>query len=140
MIYIFLALAVAFCLYVSLSPKLPNMNEGTWQITVETKMPGTEMRMPYKHSQSLTKANPVPDISIPGYECRLFDRRYRVNIVWNFVLWKVVCEGREPVINGTAHIRYSGDTLKGSINMHTIEDGQKRFKAQISGYRTGGSK
>lgn len=137
MVYLFIALAVAFCLYVSLGPKLKNMKEGMWQITVETKMPGMQMSTPAIHSQLLTKANPVPEISIPGYECRLFRKRHPVHIIGNHVWWKVHCEGPGPDINGTAHIRYVGDTLKGKIQMHTIEEGQKRFDAHITGLHTG---
>jgi len=140
MIYIFIVLAVAFILYVQFGPKLPNMNEGMWEITVDTKMPGEEMSIPVKNSQFLTKADPVPEISLPGYDCRLFRKRNPVHIIWNFVFWKVHCEGTEPVINGSAHMRYSGDTLKGSVQMHTMEDNQKQFKTYISGFRTGDSK
>ncbi len=69
------------------------MNEGMWEITVVTKMPGTEMSIPAIHSQSLTKANPVPEISLPEYECRLFRKRHPVHIIGNHVWWKVHCEG-----------------------------------------------
>ncbi len=55
------------------------MNEGRWKITVETKMPGTELSIPAIHSQSLTKENPVPEVSIPEYECRLFRKRHPNN-------------------------------------------------------------
>jgi hypothetical protein len=140
MTYIFIFLIFTFGIYVHLGRKLPNMNEGMWEITLETKMPGAQMSIPVKHSQVLTKAEPFPDISIPGYNCRLFRKRHPVNIIWNFVLWKVHCEGPEPVIKGNAHIRYSGDTLKGNVQMHTIEDNQKRFNTYISGFRTGDSK
>ena len=136
MIYIFLAFAVAFCLYVSLGPKLTNMNEGMWEITVETKMPGTDMSVPAIHSQSLTKANPVPEISIPGYDCRLFRKRHPVNIIGNHVWWKIHCEG-QGVIQGSGHIRFKGDTLKGNIQMRTTQENQERFKIHVTGFRTG---
>ncbi len=139
MLYILIALAVAFVLFVQLAPKLPNMNEGTWEITVETKMPGEELSVPVKNSQVLTKTDPVPDISMPGYECRLFRRRYPFHVVWNFVIWKVYCESQELDVAGSGYIRYSGDTLKGNIQMRTMEDNQKRFKTYITGSRTGDS-
>ena len=106
-------LQIAFVLYVQLGPKLPKMNEGMWEITVETKMPGAEMSIPAIHSQSLTKANPVPKISIPEYECRLFRKRHPVHIIGNHVWWKVHCEGPGSDINGAAHVRYSGGHLEG---------------------------
>lgn len=140
MAYVFIALIIVFVLYVQLGPKLSKMNEGMWEITVETKMPGTEMSMPAIHSQSLTKENPVPEISIPGYECRLFRKRNPVHIIGNHVWWKVHCEGPGPDINGAAHVRYSGDSLTGSVQMHTMEENQKNFKTKISGFRTGDRK
>ena len=96
-----------------------------------------KMGRPVKLSQTLTKENPVPEISIPGYECRLHRGRYLFHIIWNFVLWEVYCESPDLVVFGSAHIRYSGDTLKGSIQMCTKEDDQKKFKAYISGSRKG---
>ncbi len=140
MMYVFIILVIAFVLYVQLGPKLSKMNEGMWEITVETKMPGAEISIPAIHSQSLTKANPVPEISITGYECRLFRKRHPVHIIGNHVWWKVHCEGPGPDINGAAHVRYIGDILKGNVQMHTMEDGQKKFKTYISGFRTGDSK
>ncbi len=91
-----------------------------------------------KHSQCLTKDNYVPHISIPGYECRLQRRRYPSHVLGNHVFWKVKCEG-PGTIQGAGHIKYSGDTLKGKIQMRTVndEEGQKRFNTFISGFRTG---
>ena len=139
MIYIFLALAVAFCLYVSLGPKLKNMNEGMWEITIETKMPETEMPISEKLSQCLTKVDPVPEISLPEYECRISSKRIGIQIFGNHVLWKVYCEG-QGAMNGNGHIRYRGETLKGRIQMRTNEENQKRFNIRITGYRTGDCK
>ena len=87
MVYLFIALAVALCLYVSLGPKLKNMQEGMWEITVETKMPGTEMSVPYNQNKCLTKADPVPDISLPGYECRLLRKRPEINLSNSSPIW-----------------------------------------------------
>lgn len=138
MIYFFFALAVALGLYIHLGPKLKNMQEGMWEITIETKMPGMEMAIPERHSQCLTKDEPVPQVSIPNYECRLMRRRYPFHVIGNYVLWKIHCEGPGDIIQGAGHIKYSGDSLKGKMQMRTIEDeGQKRFDAHISGFRTG---
>ncbi len=138
MLYFFIALAIAiaFGLYVSVGPKLKNMNEGMWTITVEMKMPGMETSIPAVHSQFLTKANPVPEITIPGYECHLRELN-PVQIVGNHMWWKVYCEGPGPNINGNAHARYVGDTLKGRIDMCIMEEDQKNFDIYIAGSRTG---
>lgn len=136
MMYVLIALAIAFTLYVQLGPKLTNMKEGMWSITVETKMPGEETSFPSTHRQLLTKAKPVPEISIPGYTCRLFRRRHPMHIVGNTVWWKVYCEGDGPDISGAACIKFKGDTFAGSIQMHTLEEDQKRFKTTLSGYHS----
>ena len=139
MIYIFLAFAVAFCLYVSLGPKLTNMNEGMWEITMETKMPGTALGIPFNQSKCLTKTDPLPDVSLPGYECRRMRKRHVLHVIGNYVLWSVHCEG-QGVIQGSGHIRFKGDTLKGNIQMRTIQENQERFKVHITGFRTGDCK
>lgn len=139
MIYLFIAFAVGLCLYVSLGPKLSNMQEGIWQITMETKMPETPAGIPVKNSQCLTKGAPVPEISLPGYKCRLRRRRYPFHILGNYVFCRIQCEG-SGVIQGDGYIKYSGDTLKGKIQMRTIEEEgqpQKRFNTYISGFRVG---
>jgi len=137
MTYLFFAFAVGLALYIHLGPKLSKMREGMWDSTVDTKMPGTDQSKEVKYSLCLTKNDPVPQVSIPGYDCRLLRKRHPVTVMGNFVIWKIHCEGPGPEINGNAHIRYIGDTLKGGLHMHTIEKSQKRFKAKISGVRTG---
>ena len=137
MIYLFIAFAVGLALYIHLGPKLSNMEEGMWEITIESKVPGSDIKKPVKFTQCLTKNDPVPDVSIPGYECRLFRKRHPVSVLGNYVIWKIHCEGPEPVMNGNARIRYKGDAFKGRLNMHTIEKEQKRFNINISGNLTG---
>lgn len=141
MIYLFgvcFVLVTGIALYVHLGPKLPDMQEGMWKITAESKMPGTMRRTPITCSQCLTKDNYVPQISIPGYECRMQRRKHPSHVLGNHVFWKVQCEG-PGTIQGAGHIKYSGDTVKGKIQMRTVEDedGQKRFDTYISGFRTG---
>ncbi len=141
MIYLYglcFVLAIALALYVHLSPKLPDMQEGMWEIMVETKMPGTGVSRSVKHPQCLTKDNYVPQISLPGYECRLQRRKHPSHILGNHVFWRIQCEG-QGTIQGAGHIKYSGETVKGKIQMRTVgdKDGQKRFNTHISGFRTG---
>lgn len=139
MLYIFIIIAIGICLYVSLGPKLSNMKEGIWEISMNAKIPGAQTRQPVKKSQILKKDAPVPQFSIPGYECRLMRTRYPYHIVGNFVLYKIQCKG-SSIIQGKAHIKYSGDTLKGSIKMRTIDGKgkeQKGFNISVSGIYTG---
>jgi len=142
MMYIFIALAVGLALYAHLGPKLSNMQEGMWEVTMETKMPGTQTSIPVKNSQCLKKDAPAPEVSLPGYNCRSRYKRYHYYVIGNYVFCKIQCEG-PGVIQGDGYIKYSGDTLKGKIQMRTIEDEgqrQQRFNTYISGFRTGGCK
>jgi hypothetical protein len=141
MIYLFglcIVLAIGLGLYIQLGSKLSNMQEGMWEIKMEINMPRAPMSTSVKWSQNLTKDDYVPQITIPEYECRIQRRKYPSHILGNHLFWRVQCEGF-GTLQGAAHIKYSGDTIRGKIQMRTIgdEEGQKRFNAYISGWRTG---
>lgn len=139
MIYLFIAFVVGLALYIHLEPKLSKMHEGQWQITMETKLPEAQNSIPVTSSQCLTRAAPVPDFIIPDYTCRLRRKRYPYHVLGSFVFCRIQCEGPIP-IQGEGYIRYQGDTLKGKIQMRTLEEqgkGQKSFKIIVSGFRTG---
>lgn len=131
-------LATGLSLYVFLGPKLPGMQEGMWEITAEIKMPDAQASTSLKSSQRLTRDEHVPEITLPGYKCQVLKDKYASHCLGNHVLWRIQCDGPQTV-QGTGHVKYSGDTVKGKVQLRTIGDehGQKRFNAYISGFRTG---
>ena len=139
MLYLLIIISIGICLYVTLGRKLSNMKEGIWEISMGAKIPGIQESEPVKTSQTLKKDAPVPQFSLPGYECRLRRTRYPYQVVGNFVLCKLQCKG-SPTLQGEGYIRYRGDTLKGNIKMRTIDgkdQEQKSFKISVSGIYTG---
>ncbi len=84
-------------------------------------MPGAPENTSMKHSQCLTKDDYVPQISLPGYECRLQRRKHLSHVLGNHVFWRVQCEG-PGTIQGAAHIKYKRETVKGKIQMRTVGD------------------
>jgi hypothetical protein len=133
-----LLLAIGLSLFVFLIPKLSGMQEGMWEITVEIKMPDAQVPTSLKSSQRLTRDAYLPEITLPGYKCRVRQNKYASHCLGNHVLWKIQCEG-PLTVQGTGHVKYSGDTVKGKVQLNTIgdENGQKRFNAYISGFRSG---
>ncbi len=131
----FLAIGISY--YIFIAPKLRNMNEGTWDIKLETKLPDSETDTVVTISQQLTKTDPVPKISIPDYECRLQRRKHLFFVIGNSVHWRVQCEGVD-LIQGAGNIKYQGDTFKGKLQMrqHGNDGTQKLFNIYLSGIRT----
>ena len=135
--WVFVAVAIGSAIYITLAPKLPNMHEGIWEISTETRMPGAQMSITNKHSQCLTKEECIPTVSLPKYRCRPVRPRYGYHIIGNYVWVRVQCEG-VIIIQGNGYVKYKGDSLRGKIQMRTIgNNGQKRFNFYISGFRTG---
>lgn len=137
MIYFFAALillSLVIGIYVQFGPKSPDLLEGTWEITTETKLPGLYQPAVKTTTQELTKTNFLPKVSIPGYSCRLQKKRYPCHVLGNHLLWSIICEG-DGMLQGSGHIKYSKDTFKGKLQMRTINDadGQKRFTATLKG-------
>ena len=130
--YLVIALACAFCIYVSLAPQLPNMQEGRWEIKMEIL--GMFLEMPEKHTQCLTKNDCLPQLFFPKYECKI---NSPPRIIRNFVWWSVICRGDGGEIQGNGYIRYRGTTFKGSIGMRIIESDMRRFKIHLEGFRIG---
>ena len=77
------ALVILFAIIsISFAGSVPDMQEGEWEITSKTEMPGMPMEMPpMKHIQCLTKEDFVPQSSQPGQECKvLWPKRKEKNM------------------------------------------------------------
>ncbi len=139
MIYVFLLfflVGIGLSLYVFFGPKLPGMQEGLWEITTQIRWPGDQEPSFLKTSQHLTREDCAPEITIPGYTCSILRHKDEIHVLGNHVLWQVHCEGPK-VVQGTGHIKYKGNIVKGKIKLAFLggSDVQKRCNAIISGIR-----
>ena len=110
-----------------------NMQEGKWEITSVTEMPGMPMNMgPMKHTQCITKKDLVPHSSQPGQECKITDTK----ITGDTVTWSMTCSGQGGKVQGSGKITYKGDSFEGESKM-LIEQGNMEMTSHMSGKRIG---
>jgi hypothetical protein len=136
--FLFIILAIGIAIYIHLGKKLANMNEGTWEIKLKTLLPDSQTETIVNFTQELSRKDPVPDIPLPDYLCRLRRAKgYLFHAIGNFVLWQVRCEGTNE-IQGDGKIKYNRDTFNGKLKMRKIDhDGTHRqFNIYLSGIRT----
>ena len=110
----------------------PDMQEGLWEITMITEMPGMPagMMQPMKHSSCLTKKDMVPQKKESG--CTMSN----VKTTGNTVSWHVKCDKGNVVSEGK--ITYAGTKFNGVITTTTTERGEKmQMKSRMSGKRVG---
>lgn len=117
----------------------PDIQEGRWEITTKTEMPGMPVTIPpIKHTQCLTKNDLVPQKPEKGQECKITQTK----IDGNTVTWVIQCSTQKSVMKGTGKITYKGGSLDGIINM-TLNDpnqGKMNMINHISGRRIGDCK
>jgi hypothetical protein len=137
----FKAMALFFMLVFALLPAAPafseiNMDEGEWEFTIKTEMPGMPMEMPpIKYAQCLTKNDTVPKQAEPGQECRMIDTK----INGDTVSWVMQCRDKDTEIDSTGSITYRKSSFSGTVNV-TINDpkeGRMQMSQQMSGRRIG---
>lgn len=111
----------------------PNVQEGMWEITSTTEMPGMPVAVPpVRHSQCLTKQDLVPrDTSSRQGECDVRD----IRTSGNTVSWKVECSSPGGSTRGTGSITYAGTTMNGTMTM-TVPGGMQ-MKTRLTGRRIG---
>jgi hypothetical protein len=96
-----------------------DMNEGDWEVTMETAMQGMPYAMPpmvYKSTQCTTKDDLAPS-NKNSKNCEVRDQK----IVGNTFYWKVICVDRDGRTEGDGKITYSGASYKGTINMKVTD-------------------
>lgn len=108
-----------------------NVNEGKWQITVETEVIGMPMKMPAStYDQCIKKDEPIPRQEQPGQECKTSDFKTSGNTV----SWTMTCKTPGGDMVGKGKVTYAGDTMDGNMEMET--QGMK-MKSHFSGKRVG---
>ena len=107
-----------------------NIEEGTWEITSQVKMPGMTMP-PMTFSQCITKQNAVPQGNSPGQDnCKIADMK----TVGNTVTWTVICKEASGDMKGKGKITYHGNRFEGEVNMDMAG---MSMVTEMSGKRTG---
>jgi hypothetical protein len=134
---LFASVILFITISISFAGSVPNMQEGNWEITTKMEIPGMPMNMPpMKHTQCLTKKDLVPQSSQPGQECKFT----QIKVADNTVTWIMQCSGGHGGdMKGNGKITYSGNTLKGKIEM-TMPQSNMKMTSHISGHRIGDCK
>ncbi|HEU0203353.1 MAG TPA: DUF3617 family protein [Burkholderiaceae bacterium] len=114
----------------------PNMAEGNWEITM--KMEAAEMPFampPQTLNRCLTKKDVVPDMSQPGQNCKMQDRK----VTGDTVTWRMQCEGPQGAMDAEGRVKYSGKTYDGTMTAKVIQAGAPpmNMKYTFQGRHTG---
>lgn len=118
-----------------------NMQEGSWETTIDMKMEMEGMPFPmppmtYKVNQCLTKKDMVPNTAKKDEKCEVKSQK----ITGNTVTWSVVCVDKEGRSEGDGTITYAGNSYQGIIKMKiTTKDSPKPMRStmKMSGKRLG---
>jgi Protein of unknown function (DUF3617) len=121
---------------VSFAGAVPNMQEGNWEITTTMEMPGMPMNIPpVKYTQCLTKKDIIPQGSQLEQECKFIQTK----VSGNTVTWIMECSGKDGKMKGNGKITYSGNSMKGKIEM-TMSPSNMKMTSHLSGRRIGDCK
>jgi len=117
----------------------PDMQEGNWEMTIKTDMPGMPMAMPAtKHTVCITQKDLVPQKPEQNQDCKMINQK----ISGNTVTWTMKCKMDKTVIESDGRITYKKDKFDGIINM-TMNDpdsGKMKMTQNMSGKRIGDCK
>jgi hypothetical protein len=116
-----------------------NMQEGSWETTVQMTMEGLPFPMPpttYTSTQCLTKKDMVPSTEGKGQKCRIRNQK----VSGNTVTWSVVCEDSQGRSEGEGKITYAGSSFSGVIKTKITTKGESkpmRSTMEMKGKRLG---
>lgn len=117
----------------------PDMQEGMWEMTFETKMEGMPMApMKMKHKQCLTKKDMVPQKQEKGQDCKTTNTQ----MSGDTVSWAIICKDKNGTTEGSGKITYKGNKFDGTMNMTmTSAKGEKmKMSQKMGGQRIGDCK
>ena len=135
-----MAVSIMLSLFLSgLAFAEPNMQEGMWEMTMKTEMPGMPMEMPpMKFNQCLTKKDLVPQKKEKNEDCKMISTK----VDGNTVTWVAKCIMKDGTIDSTGKITYKGNGFDGVIKavMNTKDTGKMEVTQHMSGRRIGDCK
>jgi hypothetical protein len=97
-----------------------DMNEGDWEVTMDTTMQGMPEDMPpvtYTTVQCMTKDDMAPRTR-NSKNCEIRNQ----SIVGNTVTWNVLCEDGYGKSDGKGQITFNGDSYHGEMNMQVTSN------------------
>jgi len=116
-----------------------NMQEGMWEMTMKTEMPGMPIEMPpMKFSQCLTKKDMVPQKKEKNEDCKMISTKTEGNTVY----WKARCRTKEGTVDSDGKITYAGGSFTGVIKtvLNDAKSGKTEVTNHMSGKRIGNCK
>ena len=131
-----LTLIIVALVCLTTSANAVDMQDGNWEITVQTEMQGTPMKLPpMTYTQCLTSQNIIPMQDKAGQECEFIEK----NISGNPVTWKMRCTSQGMKMDIDGKVNYQNASFSGNITMRMNNpDGTETvMKQKISGKRMG---
>lgn len=117
----------------------PNIQDGLWEITSRTEMPGMPKAMPpVKYTTCLNQKDAVPQAQEKNQQCRITSS----NVQGDTVSWSMECRDKDQVVRSSGKVTYAGNSFSGS-NLTTVEqpgEGKVQITSQMSGKRIGDCK
>ena len=126
-----LLLVALLVLFASPVVASPDVQEGSWEITIESEMSGIKMP-PQKHTQCFTTDDLVPIDPKAPQSCVIKEKRYEGNTV----NWTMECSSNGVKTVSTGSIVYDKDSFSGGMEI-AVGDSDMKLVNTMSGRRLG---
>ena len=139
LVLLFLSVGLLFASHSSFAAGGPDFQEGLWEITSVSEMPGMPAMPSVKQNQCMTSKDYVPQSKEEkDTSCTVSDFKTSGNTV----TWKIKCKSKEGEMDGNGKITYSKDKLAGSsvVNMQMPGMGNMQITSKLTGRRIGNCK
>ena len=139
LVLLFLSVGLLFVSNSSCAAGGPDFQEGLWEITSVSEMPGMPVMPSVKQNQCMTNKDYVPQSKEENdTSCTVSD----LNTNGNTVTWKLKCKSKEGDMDGNGKITYNKDKLTGSsvVNMQMPGMGKMQITNKLTGRRIGNCK
>ena len=126
---------LCFALIAAASPALADIEPGDWELTVATEIDGMPGGMaPVTRARCLSQEEARdPSRLVGGADCQFSNRRDSGSVV----SFDVACGGQLPM-RGSGSMRYSPQSVEGSLEISADANGQKIItRSRIVGRRLG---
>lgn len=130
---------LVFIAHVSFAAGVPDFQEGLWEITSASEMPGMPAMPAIKYTQCMTNKDYIPHgKDEKDHSCKLSDIRTEGSTL----TWKMACKSNEGDMEGNGKIAYNKDKFDGSvvINVQMPGRGKMQMTNKMTGRRIGNCK
>lgn len=139
MVVLLLSACLAFVSHASFAAGGPDFQEGLWEITSVSEMPGMPVMPQVKQNQCMTNNDYVPHSKEEkDNACKVSD----LKTSGNTVTWKMECKSSEGEMDGSGKITYNKDKFDGIVvvNMQMPGMGKMQMTNKMTGRRIGNCK